>query len=146
VNALDLAIGLRVVRGRLQVPNAHGLAHTLEEHGGQLGSVVRQDCVRGPVQSVDNIIHPLFESSPKLLFFTRSITPCRLEAQAAAGTLCCDCPRPPSKRHRHRPSEKHEKYIGHPPAATTFPSLLNNEFLVPAPLEAMTAFTRRDID
>ena len=34
-------------------------------------------------------------------------------------------------------------YLGHPPAPTTPP---NNQYLVPAPLEAMTAFTRRGID
>ena len=49
VEALDLATGLRVVRGRVKVPDTHEVTHTLEEQGGELGSVVRQDCVRGPI-------------------------------------------------------------------------------------------------
>ena len=49
MEALDLAIGLWVVLERVQVPDAHQVTHTLEEQGGELGSVGRQDCVRGPI-------------------------------------------------------------------------------------------------
>jgi len=49
VKAFDLATGLRVVRGRVQVPDAHEVAQTGEEQEGELGSVVRQDGVRGTV-------------------------------------------------------------------------------------------------
>ena len=49
VEALDLAISLRVVRRRLKVRDANEVSHTLEEQEGELGSFFRQDCVRGPV-------------------------------------------------------------------------------------------------
>jgi len=52
VEKLDLAIHLRVVRGRVQVPDALEIAKTLEEQGDELGSVVRQDCVRGSIYGI----------------------------------------------------------------------------------------------
>jgi len=49
VTALDMAIGLRVLRRRVRASDAHKVARTVAEQGGELGSVVPQDRVRGAV-------------------------------------------------------------------------------------------------